>query len=364
MIQVKLKKIEHRGDFKIALYFDRDPNFQKRVQEIGGRWSKTHACWYTPYTKEHYNLIKTLDCELILPENLNQEKTQVAGDEFREIPPIVAQNSNAPQRLAPEWDRDNTVHKPENKKVETFPDLKYVGEVGRYWAFKLHYRQNLVRELKKVKGLYWNPTHKCYMAYQNEKIRKQIHQILDVGDFLPPPRPNDDFKKMQGAEYSLKSCVQNPAYVEVHLPKIAKVIEQVKRISYSKYYKPSDCYWIPAAPKVIDSLKEILGSMGLQCINLLPDHYLSSKHMPRKKHMELTASKNQVLKEVPEYARQYLHDFLNRLLAKGHKGMILMPFSLANSTIFISRFLPTLCPLSESSTSVWSIIILSVPTQV
>ena len=79
---------------------------------------------------------------------------------------------------------ENAVHKPNHDKAEMFPDLQYMGVVGRYWAFKLHYRQKWVQELKKLKGVYWNASHKCYVAFQNEKVRSRIHQILGVKDFL------------------------------------------------------------------------------------------------------------------------------------------------------------------------------------
>ncbi len=112
-----------------------------------------------------------------MPEAESKTVQQVAGGLNREIPPIVAQNSHALQRLAPEMDQENAVHKPNNDKAEMFPDLQYMGVVGRYWAFKLHYRPKWVQELKKVKGVYWNASHKCYMAFQNEKVRSRIHQI-------------------------------------------------------------------------------------------------------------------------------------------------------------------------------------------
>ena len=82
---------------------------------------------------------------------------------------------------------ENAVHKPNNDKAEMFPDLQYMGVVGRYWAFKLHYRQKWVQELKNLKGVYWNASHKCYMAFQNEKVRSRIHQILG------PPQHQDHY---------------------------------------------------------------------------------------------------------------------------------------------------------------------------
>ena len=182
--EVKIQKMFHRGQWRMALCFAFNGSLNERIKQIGGRYSSSKKCWYLNDDLASFNKLKGIDdVVLLMPEAESKTEQQVAGGLNREILPIVAQNSHALQRLAPEMDQENAVHKPNNKKAEMFPDLQYMGVVGRYWAFKLHYRQKWVQELKKVKGVYWNASHKCYMAFQNEKVRGRIHQILGVKDF-------------------------------------------------------------------------------------------------------------------------------------------------------------------------------------
>ncbi len=318
MIQIRLDKIHHKGSFQIALYFEHNASLQSQLQKIGARWSKTHNCWYMPYTSEHYKLLKQLNCELLLPAATSQSDTQVAGSEVREIPPIIAEHSDAPPPPVPYWMQDKAVHKSQNIEVESFSDLVLLPDVGRYWAFNLGYRKSIADALKKIKGVYWNRSYKCYMAFQNHQVSNQVHKVLGLNDFLPPPAPKESFNQLKGLPYYLKPCAQNQAYADVYLPKSAQVIEHVKRISYSKYFRPSDSYWVPAVPKVIEALKEMLGSMGLECVDTLPKGYIMSKNMPRKKSMELTKSRSQLMEEVPEKAKQILEDYINRILARNY----------------------------------------------
>ena len=54
---VIIKKIHHRGNFRIGLYFGFDENLKTKARSIGATWSQTHKCWHVLYNKSNYNLI-------------------------------------------------------------------------------------------------------------------------------------------------------------------------------------------------------------------------------------------------------------------------------------------------------------------
>ena len=62
MIQVK--KILHRDEYRIAIYFKLDAELTKKAKLANASWSRTHKCWHVPYNKESYNLLQRLFPEI------------------------------------------------------------------------------------------------------------------------------------------------------------------------------------------------------------------------------------------------------------------------------------------------------------
>jgi hypothetical protein len=50
---LQIKKIYHRENFQIGLFFDFDENLKNKANLIGAKWSQTHKCWYVLYNKEN-----------------------------------------------------------------------------------------------------------------------------------------------------------------------------------------------------------------------------------------------------------------------------------------------------------------------
>lgn len=55
---ITLRKLDHRGVFRIGIYFEESAFLNKRAKSIGARWTKTYQCWQIEYNKENYRLIK------------------------------------------------------------------------------------------------------------------------------------------------------------------------------------------------------------------------------------------------------------------------------------------------------------------
>lgn len=315
-MKIELKKIYHKGLYRIALYFEKDKTVQYELKRIGAQWSRTHQCWHLPYSTPDFKRLKSLGYELLLPK-VNQEKeTQVAGAGLQEIPPIVAEHSHAPPPPIPIWEQDKEVHKSPLVEIARFPQLRLMPSTGKYWVFKLHYREGITQALKKINGVFWNNTHKCFMAAQNSKVRDAVHEVLGMVDFLPEVPPKENFEQLKGKTFALKAHVQNIQWVEVHLPPLAQAIEPIKRMAYSRYSKAGNCYLVPAAPKVIQSVKEILTSLEMLCEDQIPQGYLKDKHMPKRKALELSNTRQSLLSEVPPEAQTYLSDYIDRLMAR------------------------------------------------
>lgn len=114
-----------------------------------------------------------------------------------------------------------SVHKPE---IQVDPRLKLqvLEDVGKYWVLKMHYVSSYVQALKKVKGVFWNTTHKVYMVYRHPKVKEKVDIYMYEAD----------------ERYSLIKFTES-----------FKLIDTLRRMAYSKYSKPLNAYLLHATPK-------------------------------------------------------------------------------------------------------------------
>ena len=58
MLAITLKAFFHHGKKQMGICFENDTVLNLLVRKIKGvRWSKTHACWYMPFSKENYTAL-------------------------------------------------------------------------------------------------------------------------------------------------------------------------------------------------------------------------------------------------------------------------------------------------------------------
>jgi len=304
-MEITVKKIYHNGETRIALYFPYDTSMQLSVRDIGAKYSKTHRCWHLPYTKTDFANLKSLPYTLHLPNG-----KKVAGNERRENPPIAQQGD-----LPRPYPRDNAEHKSPHE-VERFPDLKVFDSIGNYWVFTLGYRQAIVKKLQAIKGVYWNKTHKCYMAVQHAQVRGKIHEAIGY-EFLPLPEEKPD-KPARSHCIQLHPHPEDKRWVQVHLPDSFAIIDKVRRLAFSRYSKSTQCYLLPAAGEVLETLQLALESDHIQWDNHLPKGYLHKKNLPKRKHLDLSNTKQGLLNQVPETARPVFEQYINALMARNY----------------------------------------------
>ncbi len=125
-LQADLKKIFHRGAYRIGIYFDHHPHLPSWLKSKGCQWSKTHRCWYMDYCGESFRILKSYPADWILPDGSKME-TRVAGKPSREIPPIAKSEYRHPDPNG----SDKADHKPLNK-AEIPSGLQILESVGKY----------------------------------------------------------------------------------------------------------------------------------------------------------------------------------------------------------------------------------------
>ena len=324
--ELRLKKVFHRGDYRIAIYFPYSSKIQKEIQKIGGKWSKTLVCWYVDYGKLHYQKLINLGWPIVLPNGkyLSTPKkikkdTKAAGciEKDRENPPIAKSDFRHPEKI-----RDKAGHKPNYLTVEWYQSLVLLEDVGKYWVFKMRYCRPIVKSLLSIKGVCWNKTHKAYMAYKHPNVREAIHALFEKSDFLPevsknPSRPSDNYA---GKIIKVKPNPKEARLMQVYVPKYIYLIDKVKRFAYSQYSKAKDCYLLPATKAVAESLLQVYEGEKVKVKFDLPSNYLKNSNQPKRKYLDLSKSRARLLGQVPKQAEEVLASFLDRLMALNYSN--------------------------------------------
>ncbi|MBS3737812.1 tyrosine-type recombinase/integrase [Mesohalobacter halotolerans] len=328
MSEIVLRKIWHRGQYRIAAFFKWDDlKTRQKMKRIGARYSRTHRCWHLEYCKDNYNLLQKHFDHLVIekrPQSRGKENSNVkasAQKERQHLP--IAQTSERP--LSHSEKTGNSVHKSETHQIDPRLNLRVLDPVGKYWVLKMNYVQSYTKALKKVKGVYWNKTHKAYMVYRHPKAKQKVEAIFGV------PLFDDDYYFKQNFSKNLNveifSYQQDKRYALLKFTKDFRLIEILRRLNQSKYTKSENGYLLPATPKNLESLKLLLSDLNVKITLHVKDAYFSRKKTINRKSEQLTGTKQRLMDMVPDRAKSYVEDMVNMLLAMNYSNSTIKSYT-------------------------------------
>ena len=321
MNSITLRKIWHRDAFRIGIFFERDFSVISVLKKHKAEFSRTKLCWYVDYTTANYQLLLTLFPDLkIVKSVVHSEPTLVTDSGSRDLSPIA---SSAIQLGT------SSLGNPEHtKNVISFAQkvrLQLLANVGKYWVFKMHYHQEVKAQLLKIKGVYWNTNYKCYMALRHEQVKKEVEAVLQTSPFFGTDYLHKDVSYI-GEKIKVLPHYEAINFMEVYVPKLVAVHEKIKRFSMAKYSKTKDCYLLPAAPLVLESLQLQFEPMKIMFLVDLPKDYLQKKHLPNRKQLDLNKTQETILSTLPEKAQPFMRAMVDTLLALNYSSSTLRTY--------------------------------------
>lgn len=134
-----LSPLDHRGATHIKVEIANNEQCKNLVRQVPGRkWSKTHSCWYVPYTTEAFRQLKAL-FEVTLPPAFPNhlkppeptEPSPIKTDSLTEQSiRIERENENRVKAFVP-WQRKDWI-----EQIKTIPGRAW-NEEGKYWSLPL-----------------------------------------------------------------------------------------------------------------------------------------------------------------------------------------------------------------------------------
>jgi len=309
---VQLRKIFHRGNDQIGLYFGFDDELKIKARSIGARWSQTNKCWYLLYNKENYNkIISTFeDVEIIKDTNnewhnepavIQQETVQIA-EVISEIQPIIEVEHKG---LIPEF----------------ASKIVFLGTTGKYWELKVPYKEGITPKLMDIKGVYWNKSQKAFFVLRHINVKIKVEALLGIGEIFPPEYFNlDTVVSNRNTFIALNEYPIDKKWMILSCPPISYLIEQVKRWEGSRYSKANGAYLLTATPSMLENLQKLAGELNIPIHNRLPDNYISKYKAINKKASQLQNLRENLLQQVPVIAQTYTLAMLDYLMAQNYSA--------------------------------------------
>lgn len=309
---VQVRKILHRGNYQIGIYFGFDEDLKVKAKRIGAIWSKTNKCWYVLYNKENYNLIRRTfdDIEIVTEENnerhpepalIQQEIVHIAENISEFQPPMMAEHKGSIPEIAGK--------------------IVYQGSLGKYWIIKIPYREGLPPKLLDIKGVFWNKTQKAFFVLRHVNVKIKVEALLGIGKIFPP-----EYFNLDTVISNENTCIElniHPAdkkWMKLSLPPVPYLIEQVKRWEGSRYSKANNAYLLTATPAMLENLQKLASELNIPIYNHLPDKYLSKSKAINKKAVALQNLKANMLQEVPLMAQTYTLAMLDYMMAQNYSS--------------------------------------------
>ena len=319
--KITLKKIFHRNDYRIAILFTFDANIIAILKKMDASYSKTHRCWYVNYSKAYYQLLKNTFPTLVIDtgdevftiKSTQQPALPLVTDANRDLSPIAKSEL---QLGTPK------VGNPEHKKEIPFDEkvrLQLMDNIGKYWVFKMHYHQEISKKLLSVKGVFWNKNYRCFMVYRHPTTKKTVEALLQKSPFFGTDYVSKD-AVFKGEKVFIKPHFEDIAWMAIYVPKIHALHEVVKRMSFSRYSKTKDCYLLPAAPIVFESIQLQFEALKVLIVVDLPEQFLHKKHLPNQKQQKLTKAKDTLFSQLQTYEKPVIERMLNTLLAMNYSA--------------------------------------------
>lgn len=309
---VQVRKILHRGNFQIGIYFGFDEDLKMKAKSIGANWSHTNKCWYVLYNKENYNLIRRTfdDIEIVIEENkerhtepaLNgQEIVHIAEDISKFQPPMMAEHKGTAPEIASK--------------------IVYQGSLGKYWILKVPYKEGLSPKLMDIKGVFWNRTQKAFFVLRHVNVKIKVEALLGIGEIFPP-----EYYNLNTVISNENTCIELNVYTPdkkwmvLSCPPISYLIEQVKRWEGSRYSKANKTYLLTATPAMLENIQKLAQELNIPVHNYLPDKYLSKYKSVNKKESAFQNLRENMLQQVPVKARTYTLAMLDYLMAQNYSA--------------------------------------------
>ncbi len=318
---IHISPLEHKGK-QIKICFEgKDSEAFHKISHINGfAYTKTHKCYYIPYTKEAYAELKNLYPNIIIhkPKEAGTEATGCVSPHKANIQEVTPLETTNCADISVETIAKQEV-KPENHNtdIQTKPNIKAWFTNRFYIAVVLPYNKEHVTFIKTLKKAEWNTEKKrwvfaattnnieLFRTYFNIEIEDRRHELRQNQTKENDTTPTDGIVLMPYTDDKSKLFVIVPYnYTCIGL------IKKVKNRYYSKAHK---CWVIDNDKEIVKQTVEFFTDAGYKVYKQTVGSEMEL-YKPSKNKIQLIET--ECLKIFPESFRPVAGEYFDKLLEK------------------------------------------------
>lgn len=244
---MKASKIVHNNETRIKVEFPYNQQIALKLKQItDAKWSKTHNAWHIPYTKQAFELLKSLFPDIEYPKKVSSIKNFTSDNDSKKL----------------------------NSSNNFFSNKKggiSVMVFGRKIAIKLPKNDLDTKFLLGIRFSKWDKNQFCWIVpnypgnldlikdYFNERITELI-----VYDDIDANNKNDKQRSIN--KNDLLIIKSNNGRLKLIFGFNKELTTAIKKIPYHKWNSENKWWTIPYAIKFLDTLKLIAQNQKLNLI--------------------------------------------------------------------------------------------------
>lgn len=309
---IKVCKIEHKGDTRIALFFDYDFNIKECVKTLKGRrYSASKKCWHLPYSKESYYAFKQLNIPFTIDTGTTSESLSKSDDAG-----IFSTEEKQSARSAAKTYQNADIN------------IKHanVRWNNNYFILDFDYNVENVVFVKSLKRCWWQAKNKVWVAkstIQNlDKINEYFacfseEEYLEIYEFIR--------LKVEPVILQLYKTPQFPEKIVLKLKGFRADINFIKSLPNRFYDSEMKRWIIPAEPALIRRVKEHYEGQGVKIIDNLAQEDL---HYTKQQF----STKDRINRLVEKFPIQY-----SPMITKVTDAMLREKYSFKTISNYVSK---------------------------
>ncbi len=256
---IVVKKIFHRGKYRIGLFFDYDAELVSKMNAFKeATFSRTWRCWYLPYTAKSFEAFKTLNIPYII-ENTSDMRTRETAKKPDKAHIVT-------QKVTPE-----SVKKKDggNSEADIVSDVKQKPDVvlqGGRFIVTMPYVKADVDFIKKLKGAFWNvDEHKwvCKATMENAEALQEYFTAWTTEQWKKIEELVGNFPK----HYRLKVLNYSDEYIAVDASNAEMMVDFIKEFPGRRYDSDKKLWVISKDAALVHRLEDRCRELGISFVN-------------------------------------------------------------------------------------------------
>jgi site-specific recombinase XerD len=152
---------------------------------------------------------------------------------------------------------------------------------------------------------------------------------LGAPGILPENYYQSDEPAFTDQRIVIREHLADQRMMQVELPDISALIQQVKRLRGARYSKADKCYLLPATPDMRMNLTALCTQTGMELEVLLGHNYLKKRNEPKTRTIKLERLIENLKQQSPVQVLTYINAYTDYLLAMNYSPSTLKNYSQA-----------------------------------